>query len=370
MIAHITATFPPYWAGTGNVVYHNARVLHERGHDVAVFTAQTPGAVPPFSFAVHRLPTLFRLGNAPCTPALIRRLRGARLIHLHYPYIFGAELALLASSLYRIPLVLTYHNRLLETHPLKRLLFDLYNLSAEPLLLRRVHKLLAVSSDHFAALHPRIAHVTELSNGVDTTLFSPRDGSKTRAELGLSASAPLALFVGALDRAHRFKNLSGLLNAFAAPPLQAAQLLVVGDGDQRVTFEKLSAQLGLNRRVHFLGSRSPQDLPALYSAADVTVLPSTGVESFGLVLLESLACGTTVIASDLPGVRTLVGDVGGQLVPPHDAAALIGALAKVLSSRQLAAQQGRAGRRRVVANYDWQVVGDRLEHVYQEVLGA
>lgn len=104
-IAHVTATFPPYWAGTGNVAYHHARILHQRGHEVTVFTARIPGGVSQsFLFPIEYLRTPFRLGNAPLTPQLVLRLGGFDLIHLHYPYIFGTELALLAAKHYRTPL--------------------------------------------------------------------------------------------------------------------------------------------------------------------------------------------------------------------------------------------------------------------------
>lgn len=374
MIAHVTATFPPYWAGTGNVAYHNARLLQERGYEVAVFTAGAAQAAPivpaAMPFAVHRLPAWFRLGNAPLTPDLVHQLRGCRLIHLHYPYIFGAELALVAARRYRIPLVLTYHNRLLEARGPKRLLFGLYNALLEPLLLRGATQLLAVRAEHFSSLHPHTPlRVLELSNGVDTTVFRPHDRLQARAALGLSADAPVALFVGALDQAHRFKNVDGLLAAFAASPLQDAQLVVVGDGDLRPALQRLAAELGVAARVYFLGSRTPAELPSVYSAADVTVLPSTGVESFGLVLLESLACATPVIATNLPGVRTLVADPkDGLLVSPHDKAALTDALTDLLRDPERTRAMGVRGREKVVANFDWQVIGDRLETLYHEVL--
>ena len=72
-IAHVSATFPPYYGGTGNVCYHNARVLAERGHDVHVFTADWPGERDdPPGVTVHRLKPLFRIGNAPVLPQLSR----------------------------------------------------------------------------------------------------------------------------------------------------------------------------------------------------------------------------------------------------------------------------------------------------------
>jgi len=372
-IAHVTATFPPYLAGTGNVAYHNARLMHERGHRVTVFTAQARGADQvTFPFEVVRLPASFRLGNAPFTPGLLARLRGFDLLHLHYPYIFGAELAWLASRLFRTPLLFTYHNRLHEDTPLKRELFALYNAIVEPLIFLGSSRILAVRQEHLLAQHPALyqdPRVREAPNGVDTRLYSPGDRLEARRALGVPAKTPVALFVGALDPAHRFKNVDGLLRAFARVKVPGAELWIAGEGGLRPELEALAQRTGLKGRVRFLGKRTPDRLPPLYRAADVSVLPSTGVESFGLVLVESLACATPVIASALPGVRTLVSDgIDGHLVAPGDEAALAKALETRLREREAGRAMGQKGREKVVRLYDWEVIGDRLEHLYREVV--
>ena len=89
-IAHVTATFPPYQGGTGTVCYHNALGLARLGHEVTVFTAEHPGGghVDPEEFMVCRLPSLFRIGNAPFLPVLLG-LREFDVIHLHLPFPFG-----------------------------------------------------------------------------------------------------------------------------------------------------------------------------------------------------------------------------------------------------------------------------------------
>ena len=95
-IAHVTATFPPYQAGTGIVCYHNARELARRGHVVHVYTASygdAPAQEDLDGFTIHRLPALFRFGNAPCLPRLLK-IKDFDIIHLHHPFIFGAELIL------------------------------------------------------------------------------------------------------------------------------------------------------------------------------------------------------------------------------------------------------------------------------------
>ncbi|MEM6430822.1 MAG: glycosyltransferase family 4 protein [Deinococcota bacterium] len=382
-LAHLTSTFPPYWAGTGNVAFHNARILHERGHDITLFTARySANDDLPMPFKTERLETQFRVGNAPLTLSLLRKLRGADLIHLHYPYIFGAELASYVAWRDKIPLVLTYHNQLQEQTALKKTLFSIYNALSEPIILGRAARRFAVSREHFSSLHPRFdtdVHTLELPNGVDTTSFCPQPRETYRAQLGVASDVPVALFVGALDQAHRFKNVDGLLRAFkqlSAEPQQdaydtlaSAQLWIVGDGDLRPELEALSQQLELTDRVRFLGKHPPTDLPPIYSAADVLVLPSTGVESFGVVLIEALACATAVVASSLPGVRTVVDDSrDGLLVPPGDEPALAAALGDLLRDRGRTAAMGQSGRSKVQARYDWQVIGKLLEDYYYAVL--
>lgn len=176
-IAHVTATFPPYWAGTGNVAYHNARLIHDRGHQVTVFTAGRQGEEKmSFPFAVERLPARFRIGNAPLTPSLVNKLREFDLIHLHYPYIFGAELTLTASKRFRVPLAVTYHNDLLAEGA-RGLLFKLYTAINQRIVLRGATQLLATSQDYghhslFAKTAPTPLTFDVLPNGVDTKVFN------------------------------------------------------------------------------------------------------------------------------------------------------------------------------------------------------
>ena len=374
-IAYVSATFPPYWAGTGNVAYHNARIMHARGHDVTMFTASVPEPLA-MPFKTVYLPASLRLGNAPLTLGLYRALQGFDLIHLHYPYIFGAELTALAAWRQRTPWLLTYHNQLQEQTALKRLLFALYNRSAEPLLLRAAHKLAGVSREHLLSVHPRLRddpRLCAVPNGVDCEVFrpDPEGAAAWRARLGVAADAPLVLFVGALDQAHRFKNVPGLLQAFAQQGHPEAVLWIVGDGDLRPGLAVLAERLGLQGRVHFLGKHPPEALAAIYSAATVTVLPSTAVESFGVVLIESMACATPVIASALPGVRGVVAEEkDGLLCPPGDVAALAAALTRLLEDSSQAQRMGFAGLEKVQQHYAWSAIAHILETLYQEVLGA
>ena len=373
-IAHVTATFPPYWAGTGNVAYHNARLMHERGHDVTVFTASSGECNPDFPFSVERLPTPFRIGNAALTPGLLGRLRGFDVVHLHYPNIFGAELTTAASRLFRMPLIVTYHNDLVAGG-LKGALFRGYTALNQRLVLRGVTRLIATSRDYaensYLARTAWGTRIHVVPNGVDEDVFSPSVGQTSQAleDLGVARSGLFALFVGALDRAHYFKGVDVLLRATA----RVADLvtIIVGDGDLRGEYESLAARVAPGR-VRFAGKVDLPTLVDLYRAAHVTVLPSvTRGEAFGMVLIESMACGTPVIATDLPGVRTVVDDgVDGIVLAPGDAKALAAALSRLVTDREEARAMGRAGREKILREYRWELIGDRLEALYREVLLA
>jgi glycosyltransferase involved in cell wall biosynthesis len=291
-IAHVTATFPPYHGGTGNVCYHHARELARRGHDVQVFTAAMPGAPARElceGFMVRRLRPALRVGNAPLLPHLLSVLRGFDVIHLHYPYILGAEIVRLASIVYRVPLVISFHNDLIGRGT-RALLFALYQRLSASLTVRGAARLCAVSLDHYESSKLRRALAdggplaVELPNGVDVSHFRPcAPGVDVRRRYGIPAEATVVLFAAALDRAHHFKGLGTLLQAMRLLPSNV-WLLVVGDGDLRETYMQQATIPGIAGRVVFAGSIDHADMPPFFCSAELTVLPSSPPESFGLVL--------------------------------------------------------------------------------------
>ena len=371
-LAIVTATFPPYLGGTGNVAYHHARLMHERGHQVSVFTADYgKETVPSFPFPVHYLKSWWRMGNAPFTPGLVKPLGKFDVIHLHYPYIFGAELTRWAAHRNHIPLVVTYHNRLEESSPVKRFLFGVYNRLLEQSNCLGADALVAVSRDHLNSLHPEWSdhrRVAEVSNGVDMERFNVYERVLARRRLNMNIDGKVVLFVGALDKAHRFKGVPVLLRAMTCIPDKVV-LIVVGDGDLRQELELEAKRLNVASRVTFAGAKLHSELAWYYNAADVTVLPSTGVESFGLVLIESMACGTPVIASDLPGVRKVMPKTPGQewLVPVGDSQALARAI-EVRISKSTSGEEREIMRTAVGTQFSWQMIGEQLEAVYGGVL--
>lgn len=377
-IAHVTATFPPYLGGTGNVCYHNARELVRRGHEVHVFTATHPGASAQETqagIAVHRLRPLLQIGNAPALPQLLWRLAGFDVVHLHYPF-FGGEISVLSAGLNRTPLVITYHQDVFLSGWLgaaAKVLRQTIGRAA----LRAASRLLFTSLDYSRAtyvrswLRGREASLGVLPNGVDCARFAPGATSAAlRRRYRLHEQNQVVLFVGGLDRAHAFKGVPLFLEALARHPRHVVGVLA-GDGDLRPLYEQRAAALGIAQRLRFAGRVPDAALPAHYRLADVTVLPSTTMgEAFGLVLLESMACATPVIASNLPGVRTLVTDgVDGFLVEPDDVDDLSAKLATLLAmppSQRRA--MGIAGRLKTACQYSWENIGLQLESIYARVL--
>jgi glycosyltransferase involved in cell wall biosynthesis len=375
-VALVTATFPPYRGGTGNVCDSHARELARRGHTVDVFTGAMPGA-PSYELAggahIRRLRTVLRFGNAPILPGLAPALRGFDLIHLHYPFIFGAEMVGAAAFTWGIPLVISFHNDLIGDGA-RAPLFSLYQRLSSGITVSGAARLCAVSLDHYTSsalyrsLGNRMDFALELSNGVDVRRFSGSGPALDLARYGIPAGTKVALFVATLDRAHHFKGLSRLLQAARRLPLDV-WLLVVGDGDLRTEYEEEARQLGIAGRTVFAGAIDHEDLPPFFRSAHVTVMPSSPPESFGLVLVESMACCTPVVASDIPGVRTVV-EHGrdGLLVETADPVALADAIDSILRDDSLRQAIGNRGRAKVEKRYSWELIGAHLEAIYYQLL--
>jgi len=145
---------------------------------------------------------------------------------------------------------------------------------------------------------------------------------------------------------------------------------LLGDGDLRSSFESLAASLGISARVHFLGSVKNEELPGVYRAADLHVLPSTEVaEAFGLVTLEAAASGLPSIVSDLPGVRHVIEDgVTGAVVFVGDIESLQEALSGFISNKAKCQEFGQNARKRVESKYTWDKHIDRLLDLYTKIM--
>ncbi|MGO8851257.1 glycosyltransferase family 4 protein, partial [Mycobacterium sp.] len=202
----------------------------------------------------------------------------------------------------------------------------------------------------------------EIANGVDVASFA----SAPRLD-GYPRPGKTVLFLGRYDEPRKgapvlVEALPQLVERFAE-----VQLLIVGRGDQ----DELRKEAGaLADHLRFLGQVDDAEKASAMRSADVYCAPNTGGESFGIVLVEAMAAGTAVVASDLDAFRRVLLDGKvGRLVPVGDAAALAGALIEVLENDALRQRYVAAGSK-AVQRYDWSVVASQITRVYETVAGA
>ena len=215
--------------------------------------------------------------------------------------------------------------------------------------------------------------LVEMPNGVDVEAFSPSgDDEGLRGRLGIPDGAPVGAFVATLDRAHHFKRLDLAIDALVRPGAERAHLLVAGGGELLEGFRERASRAGLAERVHFLGSVAHAELPSVLHAADFVLLTTEPPESFGIVLIEAMACGLPAIATDYPGVRAVIDDgQTGWVVPAGDA----GAVAAAIGRMEAAGTEGRgalgsAGRAKAEREWAWPALIERMDAAYAQAIAV
>jgi phosphatidylinositol alpha-mannosyltransferase len=307
-----------------------------------------------------------RISVAPDVRGRIRtvlRLEQFDVLHLHEPLASALPLTLLhlhelAGAVY----VGTFHAW--ARHGLTSTPEWAY-VSAKPFLqryVRRLHGRVAVSSaaaEFVSRFFP--AEYRIIPNGVDLRRFG-------------SGAIPLPRFrdgklnVLFLGRIEQRKGLKFLLRAI--PRIRErypnTRFIIGGDGPQRADYERWVQRKGWPDVV-FLGRVPAEDLPSLYASAQVFCAPSTGGESQGIVLLEAMAAGRAVVASDIPGYRSVIRDgTDGVLVRAGDSEHLAWTIGRILGSEELRLRLGHAGRLRA-EEFSWAQVGRQLEEYYVEL---
>jgi D-inositol-3-phosphate glycosyltransferase len=206
--------------------------------------------------------------------------------------------------------------------------------------------------------------------GVDLERFQPQERLASRRRLGLPEDGQLLLYVGRVEPLKGIDRIIRSLSLLDGSP--QTRLLVVGGDEQAsgdaAALKELAGQLGLGGRVLFRGAVPQPELPYYYSAADVTVVASY-YESFCLVILESLACGTPVVSTDVGvAASVIVNGENGELTADNDPVRFSAALARALASDYSPAERKEAIRASV-AGYGWDVVAERVAAEYRAALG-
>jgi phosphatidylinositol alpha-mannosyltransferase len=360
----------PYsWDIPGGVQAHVrdlAETLLALGHDVSVLVpADEDTPVPPYVVAAGRaVPVRYngsvaRLQFGPVAAARVRRwLREGNfdVLHVHEP--ITPSLSLLACMLARGPIVATFHTAMTRSRSLA---------AAHGLLqpfMEKIRGRIAVSA---AARQVQVEHLggdaVEIPNGVAVAHYAdavplpgyPRPGGTVG-------------FIGRYDEPR--KGMTVLVEALAAlaPSRPGLRLMVAGRGDAADFTAALPPALA--GRVDLLGQVSEQDKARMLRSVDVYCAPNLGGESFGIILLEAMAAGVPIVASDLDAFRRVLDDGrAGVLVPTGEPGPMAAALAALLDDPARRAALSMIGSE-VVAPYDWPVVAAQVLDVYETVMAT
>ncbi|MBN1778716.1 MAG: glycosyltransferase family 4 protein [Candidatus Buchananbacteria bacterium] len=380
-IAILTSTFPPYAGGIGNVAAANALELVKLGHQVTIFTPEYQKVTEEVhNLSIKRIKPLFKYGNAAFLPGIVKLLKGYEIIHLHYPFFGVAEVLWLKNKKLKksgSKIIIHYHMDVVGSGFLKKV-FSFHTKFILPKIINTADRVIVTSNDYaqnsnlkdLLAKNP--AKFVAVPNGVDINFFKPENKDAellNKNEINLEDK--VVVFVGGLDSAHYFKGIEYLIEAmsFLRQADYKWKLVIVGEGDLKKNYQDLAGQLHVDDKIKFAGYVPNHQLPKYYNLADVVVLPSIDKsEAFGLALVEGMACAKPAVASNLPGVRSVVEDrVSGLLIEPKDSKDLAAKINYLLTNPTVAKEFGQAGRQLVEQKYSWQKIGLELDELYKSL---
>lgn len=362
-IALVTEYYYPHLGGVCEHVHYFAREARLAGHHVDIVTSNIPGAAPtPNVIRIGQSKTVYANGSmARISVGLgLRRqmrevLRDGRydIVHVHSP--LTPVLPLLAVEEANVPLVGTFHTYFERAIA--------YRVGAPYFRsrLRRLDAAIAVSPSAVEALEKYFeADWRIVPNGIDVNEFTP---SQPRPPY-MRTDVPVILYFGRLDPRNGLRHLIDAFRIVRASGREA-QLLVAGGGPLSNYYRKLAnGDPDITFTGTVLGSRA-----AYYANSTIYACPTTRGASFGITLLEAMACETPIVCSRMAGFRDVVkNEREALMVPPRDHHAIAGALTRLLDDETLRIRMGKAGRQTSL-RYDWRRVTDEVLRVYADVLG-
>ncbi|MFB2896157.1 glycosyltransferase family 4 protein [Aerosakkonemataceae cyanobacterium BLCC-F50] len=251
-------------------------------------------------------------------------------------------------------------------------------LSTEKAVLETAQRIVATSpqeKEHMRNLVSQKGKIDIIPCGTDISHFGSISRIAAREQLGIDPETRVILYVGRFDRRKGIETLVRAVGQCQARKNQQLKLIIGGgfipghsDGKEYDRIASIVDELGLNDITIFPGRLSREVLPNYYTAADVTVVPSH-YEPFGLVTIESMACGTPVIGSDVGGLQfTIVPEETGLLCPPKDNAAFAAAIDRILGNPEWRNKLGVNARERVEEMFSWDGVAAQLTNLYLDLL--
>ena len=360
----------PYgWDTPGGVQSHIrdlAEHLIEEGHYVSVLTPISDDSVKHEDYVVNAGKPISIPVNGSVARVLFGPIASSRakqwiasgdfdLLHLHEPAI--PSLSLLACSAAEGPLVGTFH----VSTPKKKAIYAIGPI-LEPIV-EKLNARIAVSElarstlkDHFDT------DAVVIPNGIDGQRYA---SAKVNSEY---SNGHTVGFIGRIEEPR--KGLQVLIDSLSivARFIPDVQFLVAGPGDSNEFTKKLNPQL--KSRIKFLGLLSNEEKERFLKSVQIYVAPNTGSESFGIILTEALSAGTAVVASDIPAFKAVLENgEAGELFKNEDSADLAKVLVALLRDDDKRKRLGENGRLSA-QKYDWQVVAEQIENVYEMAIAG
>lgn len=360
---------------------HVPHVLHDLGYGNRVVHVPAGREVP--------LPKEELAGHLPQFAEGVLRFAGEKSLHydiVHGHYWMSGIAALTLKEKWNAPFVQMFHTLGLMKNRVARSQGEIegeYRTEGERRVLRAADRVIAATPAEMSQLQflyqADTRKITVIPPGVDTSHFYPIPIDEARAYLNLPQEECMLLYVGRIEplkgvdtliRAIAEVHHKGLLErcphylaVIGGDPEESSQVV----GSEMARLQSLCRELGIDNLVIFLGKRSQDTLPYYYAAAQVVIVPSH-YESFGMVALEAMACGTPVVASQVGGLAYLVQDgLTGYVVPDGDPQALAGRLAELIRNPALRRQLGQNATA-YAQGYAWEKIAPRILELYEEVL--
>jgi glycosyltransferase involved in cell wall biosynthesis len=379
-IIQVTQRFFPAIGGVETHVYNIAKKLIEQGHEVTVYTSDLLRDNPQIRLCnvkdkvngirIRRLKAfklLPKIEASTVMPSMITALskEKADIIHAHGYCYFPAYLVALAHHITGIPMVLTTH-----TSPESTMLTlsNLYNQMVGKFVLKTTGQIITLAkreAEYLTSIGAKSERISVIPNGIDTNFFSQRtDGCNFRKKYGIVGN-PI-LFVGRLSK---IKGLNYLIDAMPEILKETpdAMLVIVGpDFGVETGLRRRVKQLNIEKKVLFTGPLFGDELVDSYAASDLFVLPSI-VESFPLVLLEAMAMGKPVVATNVGAARNLIQHgVEGFIIKPRRPDQIAKAVISLLKNRNLASKMGDINRK-IASRYSWDNITQAISQVYRKL---
>lgn len=371
-IAQVSPWFTPHLGGVESHVRSLSRELAARGHEVTVVTSRHDPTLPSEEsidgFRVVRVKPRIVVMRTPIAPKMRASLRdlSVDIVHAHSPPPLASHYAGAVAAERGTPYVVTYHCDVEFPSAFGALVESFYRRSLGASTLRKADQVVVTTRTYAATSRAMWRYnPTVIPNAVDHRRFRPDvSGSEVRDQLNLTPDAPMVLLVG---RIVPHKGVEHFIEA--ARYVSAVHFVVAGEGSLLAPMKRLAASLGVGGRVRFLGRVSDENLPSVYAACDVFVLPSVSrLEAFGIVALEAMATAKPVIVADIPGVREVIEDgQEGLLADPVNPQDLADKIRRLLGDPGARRAMGQRGRQKVLESFSIERVTDRIESLYRSI---